>query len=288
MRAIKSGKIIIEEIEIGGGDHTPIKADIRTALPGGELPLVIICHGFLAYKRWGFYPYVSERLAESNFHVLTMSFSMNGTDEDTGMITKENEFAANTVSRELSDLRKACAFAQNGPLPLDIRCSGWGILGHSRGAAVAILAASEFERIRSIVTWATPSRLDRYTQRRKEMWKRDGALVFSDGRSTSGKLRLDYSYYEDIAANRADYSLPDRAAELTIPHLMIHGRRDAAVTVSEAERMLEPERAGRVVFEVLEDCGHTFGIRHPMRRVTRELEKAVGLTLEWFKDTLIQ
>ncbi len=204
--------IEFEEILIDTRGPAPIRADLRSCRPEAVLPLIIICHGFLGHRRWGFF-------------------------------------------------------------------------SHSRGASIAMLVAPGFTQVRSLVIWATPSRLDRYTDRRKKQWKREGALVFKDPQSPV-PLRLDYSYYEDIERNRERFDLPALAASLEVPHLMIHGERDAAVTLKETKRLLAAHRNGTVKLEVLKACGHTFGVRDPMHGTTRHLERAVELTERWLLDTL--
>lgn len=273
------------EIAIENGGRPPVRADIRSDLPGRPLPPVFILHGFLGFKRWGWFPLLSRRLARAGFHTVTVSFSMNGTDEETGMITRPDEFAANTVSREIEDLKTVLRFARDGNLPLHIDHENLGLFGHSRGGAVAILTASDFHEIKSLVTWSTPSRLDRYTEKRKEEWKKTGRLDFRDSRAEA-PLRLDYSYYRDIDRNRERYDLPAAASRLKAAHLMVHGERDAAVTLGEAGGLLKYPRKARFSFEVIEGCGHTFGVRHPMRSSTGEFEKALELTAEWFKNTV--
>ena len=127
----------LEELSIEGAGGRPILADLRTLHPGHTRPLVIVCHGFLGYKRWGFFPYLSRRIAAAGFHTLTFSFSLNGVDEETGRIVRPEEFAANTVSSEIEDLEAICRFAREGALPHPVTGEGWGLFGHSRGSAVA-------------------------------------------------------------------------------------------------------------------------------------------------------
>jgi len=277
---------VVRELEIPVPGRSPVRADLRTCASRAEAPLVIACHGFLGYKRWGFFPYLSGRLAEAGFHVLTMSFSLNGVDEETGRFNRPDDFARNTVSAEIADLRGVCSFVRSGALALaGAPVRRWGLFGHSRGGAAAILVSREFEEVRSIVTWSTPARLDRYTARRKVQWKKDGALVFADDRSPV-PLRLDFAYYEDIDAHRSDFDLPRAAGALTIAHLMVHGERDGAVTLAEARALAAAPRGGGARLEIIRGAGHTFNVRHPMRRPTPALERSVRLTTEWFTDTL--
>lgn len=277
--------ILLVEFAVEDGAGPPVPVDLRTIAPGRDRPLIVVSHGFLGYKRWGFFPYLSERLAAAGFHVLTMSFSMNGVDERTGLFARPDEFAANTVSREIDDLRAVCRFIRRGALPYAIAAGAWGFVGHSRGASVMILAAGEFPEVRSLVTWSALGRLDRYTERRKKAWRRDGALVFTDARSPA-PLSLAYSYYEDIDAHREAFDLPTAASRLAIPLLMVHGDRDAAVTLRETRELLARPRGAETRFEIVRGAGHTFNVAHPMARPPAELERAAGLTGEWFKRTL--
>jgi pimeloyl-ACP methyl ester carboxylesterase len=214
-----------------------------------------------------------------------MSFSLNGVDEETGLITRPEEFARNSVSEELADLERVCTYIRSDSMPLPVGANGWGFMGYSRGAAIALLVASGCKEVQSIVTWATPSKLDRYSQRRKEQWRRDGGLVFDDPRARV-RLELPYSYYEDVAANREQRDLVATANSCTIPHLMIHGERDAAVTLRETQALATGARRGRYRLEVIEGCGHMFNITHPIPRTSDKLERAVGLTEDWFRETL--
>ena len=271
-------------VESGAGRVVPV--DLRTCAPGRLRPAIVVCHGFLGYKRWGFFPLLSERLASAGYHVLTMSFSMNGVDERTGLFARPDEFARNTVSREIEDLSAVCeALRRAELLPEGIAAGRWGLFGHSRGGSVAMLAAERLSETRSLVTWSTVGRLDRYTSRRKELWKRDGALVFTDERSAT-PLRLDYAYYEDIDRHRDAFDLVAAAARIEAPQLLVHGDRDAAVTVREAHGLVEAPRRAAARFEIIRGAGHTFNVKHPMTRSSAALDAAIRATESWFKETL--
>ena len=283
---MKKNDDISEEIRIPAPEGGAITADLRSCAPEDPLPLIIVSHGFLGYKGWGFFPYVSTRIAMNGFHVLTFDFSHNGTDAATGKITRKEEFAANTVSREEADLEAVCRFAISGKLPLKTDGGRIGLLGHSRGGAVSLLVSPLFSEIRSLVTWSSPSNLDRYSAIRKSDWKRTGRLTFSEARA-DGELWLDYSYYEDILKHVEHYDIPKRVSELKIPYLIIHGRQDAAVTLLEAEKLTGSPQPGKVKMEIIEGCGHTFGVRDgsglPM---TKGLKKALTRTIDWFRKTV--
>jgi len=266
------------------GGALPVPADIRSSAPEEPRPVVVVCPGFLGYKGWGFLPWVSLRLARAGFHAVTISFSHSGVDEDTGLIARPEEFAADTVGRELDDLGRVLDFVRSPRFPLPARGAP-GLLGHSRGGSVCVIAAGRRRDIGALVTWSAPARLDRYTPRRRREWQSSGALTFNTERSPL-PLRLDWSYYEDLAANRDRYDVRSRAAELEIPHLVVHGERDAAVSASEARALAGNSTAGKTRLELIPGCGHTFGAGHPMTRPTGALERAAALTLAWFERAL--
>lgn len=274
---------MLREIEIPG--QPPLHTDLRTRRPGESRPAIVVLHGFLGYKRWGFFPWLSERLADEGFHVLTLSFGLCGVDEETGRIVRPGEFAANTVSAEVDDCRRAIAFVESGGLPEPVRPGKTGIVGHSRGGAVAMIVAAERPGVGALVTWATPSKLDRYTERRKRKWREEGALVFRDPRA-DGLLTLPWSYYEDIARNWLEPTLPERAAALGQPQLLVHGMNDATVTLSETKALLDGGKRGTIELEIVPGCGHAFGVTHPMRRPPAPLERAAGLTGRWLRRHL--
>lgn len=285
---IQTIDLLIEPGKTDNADTTGpagIAADFYSIAPAVPRPLIIISHGFLGYRRWGFFPYLSRHLAASGFHVLTFSFSRCGVDEVTEKFTRPEVFASNTVTREIADLKRVISFAHSEKMPVNANGTRWGLLGHSRGGGVSILVAPDAPEIASIVTWSSLSRFDRYTARRKKEWKKTGRLAFNESRAESG-LWLDYSYFEDIDAHREKYDLRLRASELKIPHLIVHGRRDAAVTLKEAEGLLLHPRAAEVKMEILEGCGHSFGAMHPMTEPADCLIEACNLSSGWFEKTL--
>lgn len=277
--------MVEREVIIENEGPADIAADIRTESPGSALPVIILCHGFLGHRRWGWFPYLSGKLAGSGFHTITFSFSMNGYGRNGDGITRPLQFAANTVSREISDLKRVMRYVRESfPFPAP-ECPP-GLFGHSRGGAVSIIVAAGSGEVQSLATWSTPSQLDRYTDRRRKHWEKTGKLVFRENGS-SGPLFLDYSYYRDIDRNREKYNLPVQMSRVKAPHLIIHGERDAAVTLREARELITNTGTGRVRFEVIEDSGHTFGVRGSMDLPPpRELETAVRVTGQWFRDTM--
>ncbi|MBN1885331.1 MAG: alpha/beta fold hydrolase [Candidatus Krumholzibacteriota bacterium] len=274
---------MLREMTIEG--KRPLRADLRTRRPNEPRPVVVVLHGFLGYKRWGFFPWLSERIADAGFHVVTPSFGLCGVDEETGRILRPDEFARNTVSDEVEDLHRILGFARDGGLSVPVRPGAAGLVGHSRGGAVAMIAAADHPEVRALVTWATPSTLDRYTERRKRLWKEEGRLVFRDPRADE-PLSLSYAYYEDIARHWLEPPLAERAARLEAPQLLVHGEQDATVTLRETKALLDGRVGSTIELEVVPGCGHAFGTTHPMDRPPAPLETAAGLTRNWLSRHL--
>src|SRR6266849_1023142 len=83
----------------------PINGELRHVPREGIRPAVIICHSFMAFKDWGFFPHISVKIAEAGFVAVTFNFSLNGVAGNGKRITQFANFERNTISRELHDLK---------------------------------------------------------------------------------------------------------------------------------------------------------------------------------------
>jgi dienelactone hydrolase len=201
----------------------PFAVDIRRPVGAGARPIVIICHGFKGFKDFAFFPYTSRKLCEQGFAVVTMNFSGNGIGDDPLSFTALDKFAQNTISQELDDIEAVLDGIASGVLlgtQGDARRIG--ILGHSRGGCTAIVKASLDPRLKCLVTWASPAGLGRYSDELLRQWKEDGRYNFVNAR-TKQDMFVNYTYLEDIQANRERYSLDLAVSQLTIPYLTVHG-----------------------------------------------------------------
>ena len=247
---------------------------------------VIICHGFTAFKDWGPFPYFGRRFAENGFLSVTFNFSHNGIGSNPRKFTEFEKFSKNTVGMEIEDLRAIVDALSGGSLPdaeSPVRCIG--VVGHSRGGAVAILGASEDERIRAVAAWATVATMYRYTDHQKELWERQGYLPVSL-RSTRTRLRFDREVLRDLEAHRERYDVERAMRRLKIPVLLLHGRADVSVRPEEATRLFEASDKTRTELVLLDRAGHTFGAKHPFRGDHPMIDHVVDLTANWFTHHL--
>ena len=90
-------------------------------------------------------------------------------------------------------------------------------------------------------------------------------------------MPLDVGLLEDLEANRERLDVGAAAARLDAPWLILHGEKDLTVGLEEAHALARVARRGRLV--VIEGAGHTYEVAHPFERPSRELDRAVDLTI---------
>jgi uncharacterized protein len=264
----------------------PFGVDIRLPEGGGTCPVVIVCHGFKGFKDFAFFPHTSRQLCDQGFAVVTMNFSGNGIGADPTNFTELDKFAQNTISQELDDIEAVLDGVASGALLGGQGDASWvGIMGHSRGGCTAIVKASLDHRLRCLVTWAAPAALGRYSDELLRQWKEDGRYNFVNAR-TKQDMFVNYSYLEDIQANRERYSLDLAVSQLTIPYLTVHGTNDESVPVDAARRLHASAKTGQAELALVEGGTHTFGTKHPFEGSTPALDQAIDRTTAWFRRWL--
>jgi uncharacterized protein len=264
----------------------PFQVDVRLPEGGGTSPVIIVCHGFKGFKNFAFFPYLSQKLCGQGFAVVTMNFSGNGIGTDPENFTELDKFAQNTISQELDDLDAVLQGIGSGVL---VGTPGAaprvGIMGHSRGGCTAIVKASLDPRLQCLVTWASPAALGRYSDELLRQWKEDGRSNFINAR-TKQDMFVNYSYLEDIQANRERYSLDLAVSQLTIPYLAVHGTDDESVPIEAARRLHGYAKTGQAELALVDGGTHTLGTKHPFAGSTPALDQAIDRTSAWFRRWL--
>lgn len=274
----------LETIELRTPDDLPLRLDLRVDPERSPRAIVIVAHGFKGFKRWGFFPDLGERLATAGFASIVADFSMNGIGDDPEQFTRLDLFERNTLTREVADLEQVLEWARTeAPLAAEARAAKVGLLGHSRGAIPVMTVGSERpDDVGAVVTWSGVGRALRYTEGQLERWEEDGAMEFTNAR-TGQRMTMSWDYVVD-AREHAGRIEPARCAErMQVPHLILHGTRDMAVSPDEA-RMLQAGRTPEQGCELIEIEGgtHTFGAVHPYEGSTPHLDRVFEATLGWF------
>lgn len=122
-----------------------ILIDVRTGDRMRPRPAVLVLHGFKGFKDWGMFPPLSERLAKAGFTVVSFNLSGSGVD-DAGEFSLPDQFARATYSGDLGDIAQVVEAVASGALDVAAPTS-IGLLGHSRGGGLGVLAAAAQPRI---------------------------------------------------------------------------------------------------------------------------------------------
>jgi uncharacterized protein len=176
------------------------------------------------------------------------------------------------------------AVRAGAPLGL-ARPSAVGLLGHSRGGGMAIIAAVGDPAIRALVTWAPIGSIDRWSDEAKASWRRRGHLNVENTR-TGQVFPIGTEILDDIAANaEGRLNILAAAGRVEAPWLILHGETDESVAVGDAKALAgaSSRSSNRLV---LVPAGHTFGATHPLADMPETLDRVMGETVAWFSRYL--
>jgi uncharacterized protein len=247
---------------------------------------LVFVHGFKGFKDWGFGPYIGEYFSNNGFSVITFNFSHNGVGEIFNKFTEFEKLADNTFSREVLELNEMVDAIRNGFfLEIPENCN-IGICGHSRGGAVSLLTSVQRDDINAVSVWASISRLDRYSPRQKEEWRKKGSFDVMNMR-TKQVMRLNVSLLDDLEKNQEGIlSIENAVKNLNKLLLIAHGDQDLAVKIDEAEELYEWSDKSKTELFKLFGTGHTFDVVHPFAGSTPKFDKLLDKTLKFFKNNL--
>ncbi|PKL81419.1 MAG: alpha/beta hydrolase [Ignavibacteriae bacterium HGW-Ignavibacteriae-3] len=243
---------------------------------------LVFVHGFKGFKDWGFGPYLGNYFADKGFFVITFNFSHNGIGENNTEFTELDKFAKNTYNREVRELSEILDSVRNGFFSEVDNRSDIGLIGHSRGGAVALLNAAERADLNAVVTWASISNIDRYSKHQKAEWRKNGFLDMLNSR-TGQIMKMDVSLLDEIETeSKSRLNIESAVKKLKIPYLIAHGDQDLAVKISEAEQLYSWSDKSQTEFFKIFGTGHTFDIVHPFAGTTEKFEKLLDETNKFF------
>ncbi len=214
---------------------------IRITVYGSDnlksMPCLIFVHGFKGFKDWGFGPYIGEYFAKKGYIVITFNFSHNGIGEGKTEFTEIDKFGENTFSLEVAELNEVIDAYLNSFFG-GRSDKGIGITGHSRGGAIALLTSQSRPEVKAVSIWSSVSKLDRYSERQKEEWRKKGVFNILNTR-TNQVMPLSLTLLDDIENNSSALNIKNALENLSKPLLIVHGENDLAVPFQEAEQLLE-------------------------------------------------
>ena len=206
-------------------------SELSIDAPRSARAVAVLVHGYDASADWSFFPWLAEELCGDE--IVAVRFTL-----------PDNRYTAQ-VDRVVAVAVDVQRKFRGLPLFL---------AGHSRGAAVALLAARDIAGLEGVVTWSAIARADRW-----------GDI---DVRGTA--------VLADFETNRERLDVLDSASRLDAPLLAIHGARDASVPVGDSAEIVARARDASLV--VIRSASHTFNAIHPLVHVPRQLQIAAALT----------
>ena len=261
-----------------------ILVDVRSASYAESGPAVLVLHGYKGFKDWGMFPPFCERLARAGFTAVSLNTSGSGVD-DSGSFVFPERFGHNTFTAEVADLLATLGALDRGGLGVP-RPSSIGVVGHSRGGGIAILAARREPRIAALVTWSAISTVQRWTPEQTAEWRRTGALSMRNART--GEVLAVYTDALDDVERNGDEALDIEAAAagLEIPWLVVHGTADETVDFLEARVLNASARPATTRLLSVDGAGHTYGAVHPWAGTTPALERVFDESVAWLREHL--
>lgn len=276
-------KMFNHKYTISGASNKPIHIDLTTSDLRTANPLVIFVHGFKGFKDWGTHHLVATYFAQQGLNFLKFNFSHSGINNEAVDHFDDLEgFAANTFSKEVSDLNHVIDFALSGEnfaAPPHIY-----LIGHSLGGGISIICSAKNKTIKKLATWASISSFrNLWTPAQEKTWKENKVLYFANTR-TNQQMPIYSTLLEDLDKNYEMLDILASAKQLSQPWLIIHGDEDPAVHYSHAQELHEKQTNSKLM--LIPHGDHVFGARHPWESaILPELLKCVcDATISFMKN----
>jgi pimeloyl-ACP methyl ester carboxylesterase len=267
--------------EIKLDDELIVRGETKAQNDNKKKPILIVSHGFKAFKDWGFFPYITDWFAERGFYTIHFNFSRNGVNEKD--FDELDKFADNTYSQDQMDLNAIVKQINAGSLPLSANADENCIylLGHSRGGANSLIYALDHPEIKAVVTWngsANPNLFDEAL----EAEVREKGIAYIENARTKQLMPIKIAFFNDLIENRQRFDIIGRFANLAIPALVLQGDKDFNRLLYGASRLREA--APHQTHLSIPGGTHTFGAVHPFAGTTPYLEDALAKTYAFLSN----
>jgi uncharacterized protein len=278
---IRPEDFTIERERPGGGKPLVIRGE--AFLPPRPQATLLILHGFKGFAHFAHFPYLARKAADGGMCAITFDFSGSGIGADRENFTALEEFETNTFRQELADVDEVVAEAiRRGWIT---RKRGFGLMGHSRGGAVAILRAARDPMVKALVTWNAISTTIRWSAEAINDWRRRGYVDIENSR-TKQMMRLGTALLDEVESlGNSELDVAAAAARIRVPWLIVHGEADETVPVAEGQQLRDLSRAVSKFWKV-EGGNHGFGGKHPLKEIPPLLELVVDGTVNFLTENL--
>lgn len=224
---------------------------------------IILGHCFTCSRHTRILRDLSLALVDEGFKVLRFDFSGNG--------QSEGNFSESLYSKHVDDIKTAASF-------MSAQGVSWiGVAGHSMGAMVALLAASQMDNIKVVCTLAAKaSALQSFhflSQDQIDELQRNGRVNFiSRGRN----LELTEAFFADATK----YDLSSIMPSLPQPLMVVHGDMDEIIPVENAYR-LHQYKSANTELAIIAGADHMFSQDEHRQEVAQRVAK-------WFKGLALK
>ena len=250
-------------------------------------PLVILVHGFRAFKDWGFFPYMASEIAKAGFIVCSIDFSLNTLSDREKCIFDMDRFRTNTVTQEISEINQFIDLTMQGCVLNKDEENKWNkeiyLIGHSLGGGLAITAASKTPYVKKLVTINSIFDFDIYTDKQKEKWFSLGYKEFLDS-NTNQMIKLDLKFLEDRLTYNNERSILSMVSKLNIPYLILHSENDVTVSPRAANNLYEASNKDYSKKVILSKANHTLGVSHPFTASNDSLDNAIHIIIDFLTE----
>lgn len=278
-----------------------IRGDYWSSQAKPAMGTLVICHGFKGFKDWGMHKHNAEYFA-GKLNVVLFNFSFNGVGENLLEFTELEKFANETYSGDLEDLEALIGLIRSKDFTADIEqpetiegeiefereavqaksssdsLTPIFLLGHSRGAGVALIHALDHPgEIAGVISWNGVVDVDLLTPENKQEMRAEGRSFTVNGR-TGQKMPLDIEILKDMELNRERFDILGRISRADFPVVLIQGTEDGARLRKGSAALVE--RNSTIQWIQVPGGDHTFGTVHPYKGRTEPLKLALEATIQ--------
>lgn len=247
-------------------------------------PLAVVLHGFKGNKDWGFLPNIAELFARNKYIAVSYNHSLNGKIPNS-MKYNIDKFRKITVSEQLRELSILMSHLMENVLTQnDNPATKWNgeivLIGHSMGAAIALLYATE-NTVAKLMMLSPISKFNRYTDRQRKQWRAAGFMEFFNPK-TEQTMALDATFIDDMDENLERFDLTNAIAKCKSEILIIHGEQDVTVRIAEARELFANSDKAKCRLIEYPNCNHSFNIdtlgyenNHILKNLMDDLEAMI-------------
>lgn len=256
---------ILRNIQIPSASGRTVSLDSYYMDDNLPKQVIVFAHGYKSFKDFGAYDLMSRFFARKGFLFIKFNMSHNGVVElDYTQITEPEIFRKNTIEKELHDIKAVCDWIGycNEFADLNFEDKGINLIGHSRGAAEAILFGAESDAIKRVISWAAFNDFKDIwnTYYNLDEWKEKGFILRPNKFGVS-ELPLDYELYSNYLENQEMFNLKPAIKALEDRVLLIHGIEDHEVPYTHSVEMKRWNKQAKL--DLIPGASHHFGNFHP-------------------------